>query len=163
MIVVNKSPNADSRTSKKDSTVEDLKEDTISHIKDVTNGLDFISDLIKERGSKHDHTKISNMEEFHAALKSGHIKDTQWYKNHITEERHHLKSNIPDDVNLIDVIEHIVDCTMAGLTRSGDIYDTDLSAELLQLATQNTVELIKKNTNVVEDDNNILNNIIDSK
>lgn len=152
MIIINKSPEADSRTSKKDSIIDDLRNSTISHIKDVTNGLDFISDLIKERGSKHDNTKISNMEEFNAALKSGHIKDTLWYKKHITQERHHLKSNVPEDVNLVDVIEHVVDCTMAGLARSGDIYDIDLSPELLEVAVKNTVELLKKNTTVVTSD-----------
>lgn len=152
MIIIKKSPDADSRTANKEATISDLTNSTISHIKDVTNGLNFISDLIKERGPKHDNTKVSNIEEFNAALKSGHIKDTLWYKKHITQERHHLKSNVPEDINLIDVIEHIVDCTMAGLGRSGDIYDTDLSPELLELATRNTVELLKKNTTVVTSD-----------
>lgn len=149
MITIRKSPEADSRTSKADATVEDLRDSTISHIKDVTNGLDFIAELIKLRGSKHDNTKICNMEEFNAALKSGHIKDTLWYKKHITQERHHLKSNVPEDVNLIDVIEHVVDCTMAGLGRSGEIFDVDLSPELLEVAVKNTVELLKNNTTVV--------------
>lgn len=152
MITIRKSPKADSRSSKKNPTVNELRQDTISHINDVTNALDFISNLIKERGAKHDNTKISHMEEFHDALSSGHIKDTPWYQRHITEERHHLKSNVPEDVTLIDVIEHLADCTMAGLARSGSIYDVDLSPELLQLAAQNTVEMLKRNTRVVNNE-----------
>ena len=33
----------------------------------------------------------------------------EWYQLHIKAERHHLLSNCPDDVNLIDVLEMIVD------------------------------------------------------
>lgn len=61
-------------------------------------------------------------------------------------------------MNLIDVIEHVIDCTMAGLTRSGEVYDTDISPEVLQLAVQNTVELLKLNTTVVDS-----KNILDAK
>lgn len=154
MIKIEKSPNADSRTANPEMGKADLLKSTKSHIDDVSDGLLFISDLIKDRcgSAGHDHTKLDNMDEFYAALKSGHIKDTNWYRKHITEERHHLKSHVPEDVNLIDVIEHIVDCVMAGLARSGTVYDIDLSPELLQVALQNTVELLKKNTTVVESD-----------
>lgn len=150
MITIIKSPNADSRTQSSDATVTDLRNDTISHINDVTNALNFLADLIKQRGPVHDNTKISNMEEFSLALKSGHIKDSNWYKKHITEERHHLKSHVPEDVTLIDIIEHLADCTMAGLARSGTVYDVDLMPELLQVAVKNTVELLKQNTKIAQ-------------
>lgn len=159
-MIVKKSPNADSRTMSLEADKEELIRSTESHISDVSNGLKFIADALAARGATHDHTKTANMDEFYAALKSGHIKDTGWYQKHITEERHHLKSHVPEDVNIIDVIEHLVDCTMAGLTRSGSIYDVDLSAELLQVAVQNTVELLKKNTTVVEAEGNVLNSAI---
>lgn len=159
-MIVKKSPNADSRTMNPEADKEELSRSTESHISDVDNGLKFIADELVARGTSHDHTKTRNMDEFYAALKSGHIKDTSWYQKHITEERHHLKSHVPEDVNIIDVIEHLVDCTMAGLTRSGTIYDVDLPAEVLQLAVQNTVELLKKNTTVVEPEDNILNSVI---
>ena len=163
MIQVKKSPNADSRSAKGKLNINDLERDTKSHVNDVKNGLDFIASLIKSRGSDHDHTKLENMNDFYNALVSGNVKETSWYKKHITEERHHLKSNVPDNVNLIDVIEHIVDCTMAGLTRSGKIYDTDINPETLELAVQNTVELLKNNIYVSEDNssNDILNMDID--
>lgn len=156
-MIVKKSPNADSRTMTPDADKAELSRSTESHINDVGAGLKFIADTLVARGRDHDHTKMENMDEFHAALRSGHVKDTSWYQKHITEERHHLKSHVPDDVNLIDVIEHLVDCTMAGLTRSGTVYDVDLSPEVLQLAAQNTVEVLKKNTTVVEDDTDVLN------
>lgn len=152
MIEITKSPNADSRSADPNADLMELTKSTRSHIDDVNKGLNLIAEMLVDRGLKHDNTKMSAMEEFNAALKSGKIKESEWYKRHITEERHHLKSHVPDDVTLIDVIEHLVDCTMAGLTRSGTIYDIDLSPELLQLAAQNTVELLKDNTVVVESD-----------
>lgn len=156
-MLVRKSPNADNRTMTPEADKEELFRSTQSHIEDVSNGLKFISNALIERGSIHDHTKIENIDEFYTALRSGHIKDTDWYQKHITKERHHLKSHIPEDVNIIDVVEHLVDCTMAGLTRSGTIYDVDLSTDVLQLAVQNTVELLKKNTTVIEDNDDVLN------
>ena len=163
MITIRKSPKADSRSTNMPPTVDELRNDTISHITDVTNALTFLSTLIKDRGHQHDNTKMSNMEEFHDALNSGHIKDTPWYKKHITEERHHLKSYVPKDVTLIDVIEHLADCTMAGLARSGTVYDVDLSPELLQLAVQNTVEMLKRNTKVITNELLPNNDILDEK
>lgn len=150
MIKISKAVNADSRTAGPNFNQESLLNDTKSHIKDVGQGMDFIANQLMERGKQHDHTKIDNIDQFFDALKANHVKNTFWYQMHIMTERHHLKSNIPDDVNLIDVIEHLVDCTMAGLTRSGKIYDIDLSPELLQKAAANTVELLKNNTIVVD-------------
>lgn len=162
MIEITKSPNADSRTSKDELTVDELRKSTESHIKDVSKGLGFITELIQSRCPFHDHTKIDMMDEFYAALTSGKIKETNWYQKHITEERHHLKSYVHNDITLVDVIEHVVDCTMAGLARSGDVYDIDLSPDVLVLAVNNTVELLKKNTRVVTEEVDVLDQEIDS-
>lgn len=149
-IAISKSPSADSRTAKGPVSVEELRKSTEMHIDDVKNALNFVSELIQNRGPYHDHTKMTMMDEFHAALTSGHIKDTEWYQKHITTERHHLKSNVPKDVNLFDVIEHVCDCVMAGMARSGEVYDVDLSTDILTLALKNTVELLKSSTYVVD-------------
>jgi hypothetical protein len=37
----------------------------------------------------------------------------------------------------------IVDCVMAGMARSGSVYDLKLPPEVLEKAFQNTVELLK--------------------
>lgn len=156
MINIHKSPEADSRTANEPLTPVKLRSSTVSHMKDVDAGLNFLAYQLKEKGKHHDHTKIEYLDDFFQALTSGKVKESDWYKLHITEERHHLKSNVPNDVNLLDVIEHLVDCTMAGLARSGEIYDIDLSPEVLQLAAQNTVELIKNNVRIVSDEGNLL-------
>jgi uncharacterized protein with von Willebrand factor type A (vWA) domain len=73
------------------------------------------------------------------------FKQTGWYDNHRKIHRHHLDKadGVPPDVNLLDVLEHIADCVMAGMGRSGTVYDMKLPDELLQRALRNTVELLK--------------------
>ena len=153
MIQIKKSIVADSKTASKTRMVafKDLKDTTNAHIEDVQKGLAFFEEALKAAGENHDNTKLLKFEDFHHALISGNIKDSSWYEVHITKERHHLLSKVPKDVNLIDVIEHLVDCVMAGMTRSGKIYDIDLPDELLQTAHKNTVELLKKNIEVLSE------------
>lgn len=162
MIEIRKSPKADSRSAKETQpSVNELQKDTESHISDVTQALNFLADLIKARGPEHDHTKIENMNDFHAALTGGGIKASNWYHKHITEERHHLKAYVHEDITLVDVIEHVADCTMAGLARSGEVYDVDLPDEVLQLAVKNTVQLLIKNTEVVDANTDLLDQNVD--
>ena len=74
----------------------------------------------------------------------------EWYQLHVKAERHHLLSNCPSDVNLIDVIEMIADCTCAGLARSGEIRDLEIDTEILNRAVKNTAEMIKNMVTVKE-------------
>ncbi|HUD75085.1 MAG TPA: hypothetical protein VMQ76_08430 [Terracidiphilus sp.] len=53
------------------------------------------------------------------------------------------------DVNLIDVLDMICDCVMAGMARSGSVYPLNIKPEVLMTAFQNTVELLKANVTVV--------------
>lgn len=151
MIEIKKSPNADSRTAT-NLTIEKLELSTKQHIQDVTKGMEFFAELIKEAGIKHDSQKMNNLDEFFKALTSGNVCQSRWYSDHVHEERHHITRYVHDDINLIDVIEHIVDCCMAGLARNSDgkVYDLRLPAGVLERAYQNTVELLNKNTKLVE-------------
>ena len=160
MIEITREPNADSRTAKPGFNEEDLKKATHAHIEHVNDGMKFFAEMLTHAGRNHDATKLSNFSDFTAALNSGNVKDSQWYHDHITKERHHLVSHIPDDVTLIDVIEHLVDCVMAGMSRSGTVYDIELHDDVLQLAHKNTIELLKKNIKVVNSSNE---DILDSK
>lgn len=168
MITIVKSPLADSRSANKPPTESELLNATKMHIKDVRQAMGFIADSLKERAKNHDYTKIENIEAYTDALNSEGIKETEWYKYHTTTERHHLKSHIPENVNLIDVLEHVCDCTMAGLARSGEVYDIDIDPDVLVLAVENTVKILKAHTEVLEDnkdhfdiDNDDSNNILD--
>ena len=150
MIKIIKTPDADSRSTDGTMTIGSLQSATATHMDHVSKGLNYFADMLKTAGKNHDHTKAEDMEGFYEALLSGKIKKSKWYKKHITKERHHLIANVPDDVNLIDIFEHLVDCVMAGTARSGEIYGIELPDEVLQKAHKNTVELLKKQIKVEE-------------
>lgn len=59
--------------------------------------------------------------------------------------RHHLlaEDGVPVDVNLIDVLDMITDCVMAGMGRTGEVYPLNIKPKVLMDAFQNTVELLK--------------------
>ena len=155
-IEIKKSPNADSRTAKEGFTLEDLEQSTLNHISDVERALLRFELMLSAAGQNHDWTKRAYLEEFYSdmtKLKPGDdFKNGKWYQFHILNERHHLLSKAPDDVNLIDVLEYIADCVMAGLARSGEVSELVIPDELLQSAFKNTVELLKSQVKVVEDE-----------
>lgn len=106
-------------------------------------------------GENHDWTKLDYEDLFYKNFLStincgtDFVSD-EWYQKHILLERHHLSNRCPDDVNLLDVIEMIVDCVCAGKTRSGKISVPKLSDEMIQKAFDNTIKLIDDTTEVKE-------------
>lgn len=150
MIEIQKSPTADTRTCDW-SQVDRLQllQSSLQHIGDVGKGLGFFAGLLVEAAARHDYDKISDIDGFHRDFRTG-FKQTTWWENHRKLNRHHLTMDdgVPADVNLIDVLDHIVDCVMAGMARSGNIYDLTLPDDVLQAAFRNTVELLKANVKV---------------
>lgn len=145
MIEIHPSPTADTRTCDFSKvTKETLLESSRQHILDVTKGLLFFADLLEEASSRHDHDKISEIDHFHSDFTGG-FKETGWWDNHRKVNRHHLlqPDGVPEDVNLIDVLDLITDCVMAGMARSGSVYQITIPPEVLQRAFDNTVELLK--------------------
>ncbi len=59
-----------------------------------------------------------------------------------------MEDGVPLDVNLIDVLDFIADCVMAGMARSGSVSPLKLSPELLETAFQNTVVLLQRQVTV---------------
>lgn len=147
-IVIRKTPNADSRTKKDNCTREEVHEDTLQHIKDVQLGMNWLSTKVAQAGMLHDHTKIISDEYIDLVmndLKDKAFLSTDWWFKHIHEERHHLNDNCPVDVTLIDVLEMITDCVMAGKGRKGHINSNTLKLidpTLLERAYWNTVKLL---------------------
>ena len=144
-------------------TPEELLKNTKEHIESVTSGLSFFSRMLLESGKNHDFTKLEYDEEFYDALVKGDLRTNDnniWFQKHITEERHHLSNRVPDDVNLVDIFEYLVDCVMAGLARSGEVREVKIYDGVLQKAFQNTIELLKINTEVSES-NNVLDQFME--
>lgn len=149
-IKIRPSPTADTRTcdwSKVDR--ETLLNSSIQHRADVAAGLRFLATTLEEAAILHDHDKISGIDHFHADFRTG-FKETGWWDNHRKVNRHHLTEpdGVPADVNLIDVLDFIVDCTMAGMARSGSVRPLTITDDVLRRAFENTAALMAANVEV---------------
>ena len=144
MIYIKKSPTADTRTCDFANTPKEvLLESSITHIGDVVKALAFFSAKLTEAAGAHDYDKLSEIDWFHSDFLTG-FKATRWWDNHRKIHRHHLAQpdGVPEDVNLIDILEYISDCVMAGMARSGTVYEIQFTPELLERAFKNTVKLL---------------------
>lgn len=169
-IEVTKSPTADTRScDPKTVTKEQLLDSSKKHIQDVKNAINWLSNEVLLRRPAydydsyfinefkyHDHDKVTGIDVFHADFIKANDRsfiDGDWYKNHLKVNRHHLNTpdGVPDDVNLIDVLEHLADCAVAGMARTGEVFPISLSDELLQEAVTNTLELILSKVIVVDE------------
>lgn len=150
MIEIKKSETADTRTCDfANTSKETLLSSSYQHIGDVRKALFFMQDKILEAAAVHDHDKISDIDGFHRDFVTG-FTQTSWWDKHREVNRHHLlqMDGVPDDVNLIDVLDMICDCVMAGMARSGSVYSLDINETVLRRAFDNTVDLLKYNVKV---------------
>lgn len=152
MIEITKSATADIRTRDFANTAkETLLTSSRTHIGDVVKAMAFFSSKLFAAAGEHDYDKLTAIDWFHADFVTG-FKETGWWDNHRKIHRHHLGQldGIPEDVNLLDILEYIADCVMAGMARSGSVYDLVMPPELLERAFKNTVELLKSQVVVIE-------------
>lgn len=150
MIKIKKNTNGDTRVANKVPTMTEFCEANCDHCKDVKVTMYEIASRIRDRGISHDWTKSTEpyMSMFYRDLCdtiSGKMKfeDGEWGKEHYMLERHHLNSRVPDDVNLIDVLEMIADCVCAGMARSGSVRPIEIDSDVLQKAVKNTADMIE--------------------
>jgi hypothetical protein len=122
-----------------------LFESSMQHIRDVGDALDLFRLMIAKAADMHDPDKLTDIDGFHSDFVTG-FKQTEWWDRHRKLNRHHLNDSdgIPEDVNLIDVLDFIADCVMSGMARSGDVYPLHLPPALLERAFQNTVAALKR-------------------
>lgn len=153
MITIKKSETADTRTCDYSQvSKEQLLKSSNQHIGDVIRGLNFFQKQLELAGKRHDFDKIEDIDGFYRDFVTG-FKSTIWWDNHRLVNRHHLNSEdgVPDFVTLIDVIEYITDCVMAGTARSGSVrLPLEIKPEVLQRAYENTINWLISNTNLEE-------------
>jgi len=152
MIRIKKSKTADTRSCDFSQVNQDqLYGSSIQHIEDVNLGISFFIQMLKDAAINHDKDKLTGLAHFHSDFITG-FKETGWWDNHRKITRHHLlqEDGIPKDVNLIDVLEMIVDCVMAGMGRTGDVYPLNIAPETLMKAFENTANLLKKQIIVMD-------------
>jgi hypothetical protein len=150
VIKIRPSPTADTRTCDWSKvTRETLLASSEQHIRDIRAGLAFFAGMLGEAGIRHDHDKITAIDHFHADFRTG-FAQTGWWDNHRKVNRHHLTEadGIPADVNLIDVLDFITDCVMAGMARSGSVRPLTVDPAVLQRAFENTAALLCANVEI---------------
>ena len=152
MIYIQKSQTADTRTCDYATvTKETLLASSVQHISDVGQALSFFGDKLHAAATAHDFDKLEDIEGFHRDFLTG-FKVTEWWDAHRKLNRHHLTEadGVPEDVNLIDVLDFIADCVMAGMARSGSVRPLDISPDVLMLAFKNTAALLERQVVVEE-------------
>ena len=153
MIEIKKSPTADTRTCDVTKVArQQLLDSSRQHISDVAKALSFLSSKIFAAAAEHDYDKLTTIDWFYQDFKTK-FEQTGWWDNHRKIHRHHLgqADGVPADVNLIDILEYISDCVMAGMARSGDVYPLAMPDELLRQAFENTITMLKGQVVVVEE------------
>jgi hypothetical protein len=149
-IRIKKSPTADTRTCDWSKvTKEQLLESSKQHIDDIREGFWFFRGMLEEQAYRHDLSKITHIDDFHRNFATG-FKEKDWWEYHQLVERHHFNESkyIPEDINLIDILDQIIDGCMAGMARSGEYRQEHIDPELLMRAYRNTVNLLLKHIEV---------------
>ena len=153
MIEIKKSPTADTRTCDVTQVErQQLLDSSRQHIADVAKAMAFFSSKLFAAAAEHDYDKLTAIDWFYSDFQTK-FAETGWWDNHRRIHRHHLghADGVPKDVNLLDILEYISDCVMAGMARSGEVYALEMSDELLRTAFLNTIELLKSQVRVVPD------------
>ncbi len=120
---------------------EELLNSSQHHINDVRQGITWFIEELVERGQKHDFTKLKYINEYYQAFLND-LKIQDWGEFHKKMQRHHIDdpNGQPQDIDLIDVIEFIIDTVMAGVAKYGQYNIKLLSDDLLQKAYKNTIK-----------------------
>jgi len=151
MILIKKSETADTRTCDYSKvSKKQLLRSSVQHIGDVRDAIDFFANALFAAQEAHDEDKILQINAFHADFLTG-FKQTEWWDNHRKITRHHLLQDdgVPENVNLIDVLEMIADCVMAGMARSGSVYPLEINPDVLMRAFKNTADMLKNQVEVI--------------
>lgn len=145
MIRIPQSQTADTRTCDyKSVTKETLLASSRQHIHDVRAAMREFGLMLQGAAIAHDADKLTDIDGFHRDFVTG-FAQTTWWDTHRTINRHHLEQadGVPDDVNLIDVLEFVADCVMAGMARSGSVRPLTIEPEVLVRALHNTAKLLE--------------------
>jgi hypothetical protein len=145
MIIIEKSSTADTRTCDVTKvSKETLLASSRQHIGDVGKAIALFQEMLTNAAVAHDYDKLTAIDHFYSDFQTK-FEQQGWWTNHRQIHRHHLNydDGIPEDVNLIDVLEFIADCVMAGMARAGTVYPLQLKPGLLEKAFENTAKLLQ--------------------
>lgn len=148
MVKIYRNPNGDTRTAPQEVNFDAFQEANDMHRQDVSAIMWELSKMVDSAGEYHDATKKTQERMFYrdfvdSQRNGSDFVKSEWYQLHIHAQRHHLINHCPDDVNLIDMMEMIVNCVCAGMARSGEVRELEIKDDILKKAVENTVKLVK--------------------
>ena len=113
-VAIHPSKTADTRSADKLVTKAELLESSEQHIADVNRVIQMFTSALSLQGQYHDWTKLQYIDLFYSDFNKAQKEKVdftklQWFKLHVTKERHHLFEHVPEDVNLFDILERIAD------------------------------------------------------
>lgn len=110
----------------------------------------FASKLLS-KGKRHDFTKIDKIDDFYRDF-INNFETQEWYDFHKQIERHHISEpdGVRDDVDMLDVLEHIADIVVASKARHGKFFFKELPEGVLELAFRNTINKLLEQVKVVD-------------
>lgn len=109
-IIIKKNPNGDTRTAVGEVIFEEFAHANDMHIGDVKNIMNMYGDICRYNGKNHDFTKKKYEKQFYdefmySRTNKTDFRESDWYKNHINEEYHHINDYVHESVDLFDVLE----------------------------------------------------------
>lgn len=149
MIKIKKTKNGDTRSASHIVSEKELENSAIIHRSNVIETARFLSRMLNMAALTHDLDKLEDdrfYRDFHnSQINGSNFIDSEWYKNHAKEKHHDLER---DDINLIDVLEHIIDITVCSVERGGNAFNyLKTNEEILNRATNNTIKLLLREMN----------------
>lgn len=148
VVEINKSPNADSRTAVGKVSFEDFAKAADMHRDDVKRVMYELARQLREIADSHDYTKKTSEEEYYEAYMNARKNGTDfhnsdWYKDHVVKERHHIDKHVADDINLLDVLEAICDHCCDEMPEKGKVGKMEIDDKVLMKSFDDTVDLVK--------------------
>lgn len=148
VVEIRKSPNGDSRTAIGKVSFEDFAKATDMHRDDVKRVMYELARRLREIADSHDYTKKifdqKYYEDYIDSIKNDtDFHDSEWFKNHIIQERHHIKYHTPDDINLLDILEAICDHCCDDMSEKGKVKKMEIDEKVLMKSFDSTVNLVK--------------------
>lgn len=95
--------------------------------------------MLKKARNNHDIDKFHDFPEMYKTINANQLET--WFKGHIKVSRHHLQA-LPDDVNLIDILEMISDVVTANMSKLSKGVSITVDPATLEKAVTNTVKLL---------------------
>lgn len=141
-VTIEPTTGADTRSATEIVTKDVLLRESHLHRSHVRRVMAALATEMMERAERHDDTKITHIDGFHDAFtrtmqKEISFKDHPWWATHLTE-KHHINDRLHEDADLLDLVEMIVDCTCAGMARTGSVFPIEVPDDTLQHLLRNT-------------------------